>query len=114
MIPEPSTDERYYREAAHEMGIVWPPNHVIQLAVFSSIAQRAAVLKAADIARKPISTTDLLADLRLAGPQEFSVVLNFLADRVYEARLKDGRRLRDAMDFKQWLEELAEEARKPV
>jgi hypothetical protein len=40
-----------------------------------------------------------------AGPRD---LFNYLCDQVSEARLADGRRLRDETDFKAWLRELAE------
>jgi hypothetical protein len=43
---------------------------------------------------------------------DLHVTLNFLAEHVYASQLKDGQRLIDAMDFKAWLRELAEEASK--
>jgi hypothetical protein len=41
--------------------------------------------------------------------REAADLLLFLSEQVYEARLRDGGRLRDATDFKQWLLELAEQ-----
>jgi hypothetical protein len=54
-----------------------------------------------------MTPTELLASLAELGPQDFSVVLQFLADRVYESRLFDGSRIHDAVDFKLWLEQLS-------
>ena len=39
------------------------------------------------------------------------LLLSYLADHVYTAELKDGGKLRDAIDFTAWLRELADEAR---
>lgn len=47
-----------------------------------------------------------------AHPIDLHVTLNFLAEHVYASQLRDGQRLIDAMDFKAWLRELAEEASK--
>lgn len=56
---------------------------------------------------------DLLSELRifLVPQPDLHVLLNFLADRVYVARLSNGHQLQDATDFKQWLQELAKEAK---
>jgi hypothetical protein len=61
---------------------------------------------------------ELLCDLPL-GPGDTRHALlharlfvSYLADHVYTAELADGGKLRDAMDFTQWLRELADEARK--
>ena len=43
--------------------------------------------------------------------REYELILRLLAERVYTARLDDGRRIRDAMDFKEWLLEASEKAR---
>jgi hypothetical protein len=43
---------------------------------------------------------------------DLTVTLNFLAEHVHISQLRDGQRLIDAMDFKAWLRELAEEASK--
>jgi hypothetical protein len=78
-----------------------------------------------------MTAAELMADLKAMGPQELHVFLHYLADHLYEAELAGSRRdcvvafriglardkmqipkLRDAIDFKLWLEELAEAARK--
>jgi hypothetical protein len=42
--------------------------------------------------------------------REYALFLRLLAERVYTARLDDGRSLRDVMDFKEWLFEAADKA----
>jgi hypothetical protein len=42
--------------------------------------------------------------------REYEIFLRLLAERVYTARLDDGRRIRDAMDFKEWLLEASQKA----
>jgi hypothetical protein len=56
---------------------------------------------------------ELLSELRtyLAPQSDLHVLLLFLADRIVEARLADGGRIVDSTDCKQWLQELAKEAR---
>lgn len=55
-----------------------------------------------------MNARELIADLRLLGPQDLNVVFHYLAARVYDARLAGGLPLSDAHDFKLWLEELGE------
>jgi hypothetical protein len=118
VIHEPTSDERYYYAALREvMGpdYVRDPNISLPSAILSEIADRAAKMKREDMARqefgKPLSPKTVIAELRELGPQDFQVVMHFLAERVYQARLADGRKLRDVLDFKQWLEELGEEGK---
>lgn len=59
-----------------------------------------------------MTSAELICDLRIIGPQDLCVVLQYLADYLYEARLRDGSRLVDISDFKLWLEELSAEAKK--
>lgn len=54
---------------------------------------------------------ELIADLRLMGRQDFSIYLQYVADNLDRMQLANGRFLRDAIDFKQFLGELAEAAR---
>lgn len=54
---------------------------------------------------------ELISRLRACGPQELHVVFCYLADRVHEAELLNGSKLRDAGDFKQWLDELCAASR---
>lgn len=49
-----------------------------------------------------------MSDLRLLGPQDFRVLIHYLADHVYAARTQDGHRLLDLTDFNKWLQELAD------
>jgi hypothetical protein len=58
-----------------------------------------------------MTASDLISNLRQCGPQSLSVILHYIADRVYEAELPNGAALRDATDFKAWLVDLADEAR---
>jgi hypothetical protein len=58
-----------------------------------------------------LTPDQLVSDIRQLGPQEFHVILHYLADRVQEARLRDGRRILDQIDFEQWLKECAEVAK---
>lgn len=51
-----------------------------------------------------MTPTEIIEELAALGPQDFAVVLQFLADHVYPATL------RDATDFKRWLEELSKAA----
>lgn len=56
---------------------------------------------------------ELISDLRAIGdPQDLCVILQYLADYLYESRLANGMELTDAADFKMWLEELSAEAKK--
>jgi hypothetical protein len=105
-------DDRYILEARRE--ILGPdfarnPNLDVPAQTLSRIATRADELKRADRLRdREISMHELTSDLRALGQQDFSVALHYLADRVYYACLSTGGRLRDVMDVKQWLEEIAE------
>lgn len=54
-----------------------------------------------------MTPTEIIEELAALGPQDFAVVLQFLADHVYVAKLLDGTRLFDPVDFKTWLEELS-------
>lgn len=61
-----------------------------------------------------LAPADIVSGLQ-AGDAEFALkkadmrrVLLGLANSIYRARLKSGARLCDAIDFKRWLEELAE------
>jgi hypothetical protein len=114
MIPEPTSDERYLRAAKLELlgpDFVHDPNLHIPPDTLSRIMERADELKRANPPKPPIFSAELIAKLRELGPQDFNVVMHLLADHVYDARLRDGRHLRDAMDFKQWLQELGEEGK---
>jgi hypothetical protein len=51
---------------------------------------------------------EIIAKFRAMGPQNADVFFRWLANGVYEARLSDGVRLRDAADFAAWLRELAD------
>jgi hypothetical protein len=56
---------------------------------------------------------ELISNIHRMGKQDLCVVLQYLADRVYDARFPtiDGeRKLCDLIDFKLWLEELAKAA----
>jgi hypothetical protein len=61
-----------------------------------------------------MNARELIADLRLLGPQDPNVVFHYLAARVYDARLSNGLPLHDAHDFKLWLEELGEASKCPA
>lgn len=54
---------------------------------------------------------ELIAELRQLGPQDARVMFQFLADRVYQARLAGGGSIHDLSDFSAWLRELGEEAK---
>lgn len=60
---------------------------------------------------------DLIADLRVMGPPspalllELGVALHFFAERAPMARLENGSRIVDAIDVREWLEQLAKAAR---
>ena len=63
-----------------------------------------------------MTASELIAELRLMGPQDPNVIFQYLADHVYEAELPTSlngppRRVRDASDFREWLLELAEAAK---
>lgn len=58
-----------------------------------------------------MTPTELVDRLKACGPQELHIVFCYLADRAYEAELADGSKLRDASDFKQWLQELCAASR---
>jgi hypothetical protein len=65
-----------------------------------------------------MTLSDILSDLPL-GPGDsreallqFRLQMAYLADHVYSAELADGGRVRDAIDFAQWLRDLADETRK--
>jgi hypothetical protein len=58
-----------------------------------------------------MTPTELIAELRELGPQDTAVIFSFLADRVLEADLANGKMLLDVTDFEAWLRELAEAAR---
>lgn len=53
---------------------------------------------------------ELIATCSPSNRPMLATILRYLSQHVYEARLPDGQRLRDATDFKEWLEELAKEA----
>lgn len=55
-----------------------------------------------------MTAREIIAELRLCGPQSLAVILHFLADRAYEFRLADGKRITDVIDAAAWLRELAE------
>ena len=55
-----------------------------------------------------MTSRDLVAELRLLGPQDQNVIFAFIADHLYECRLNTGARLNDAMDFKLFLHEVSE------
>jgi hypothetical protein len=54
---------------------------------------------------------ELISALRSCGPQTLSVILHFIADRLYQAELNSGASLHDVTDFKIFLEECAEVAK---
>ena len=54
-----------------------------------------------------MTSAEVIEALRDLGPQDLNVVFTYLAERVPDVRLEDGRRLCDATDFQQWLHELA-------
>lgn len=56
--------------------------------------------------------TDVATVAALLPELSTSQVLTVLADHSYQARLANGGRLHDAIDFRCWLMELAEELRK--
>lgn len=58
-----------------------------------------------------MTARELIAEYRRCGPQELTVFLHFIADRVHELRFESGARLNDASDFAAMLRELAEAAR---
>ena len=58
-----------------------------------------------------MTAAELISDLQALGPQDLGVLLHYLADHLEEARMANGGRLIDQIDFKQWLQELAEAAR---
>lgn len=61
-----------------------------------------------------MTAPELIAELRaLGGSPDAARIFLHLAEHVYEARLANGARLLDASDFKEWLVELAEEAKIP-
>ena len=105
------TDEIYFHAAARELyGDAFVVTELTSPESLSKIAQRAAELKHEDEAStKPAA---VLAVIHPLARLEFGVFLAYLAKVLYEARLSDGRKLQDVMDFKQWLEELAEEAKR--
>jgi hypothetical protein len=55
---------------------------------------------------------ELIADYRALGQQDLNVLLQFIADHLYELRLSNGAYLYDGTDFKQAFVEMAEELRK--
>ena len=80
--------------------------------------QKALGSGAAEEVRGGMTASELIAGLRQVDPEffakrdEYRMLLRALANSIYRARLQSGGRLHDLIDFKQWLEELAEEARK--
>jgi hypothetical protein len=58
-----------------------------------------------------MTAEELVATLRMLGPQDASVIFTFLADHAYDSTLRSGQKLRDVTDFAIWLRELAEVAR---
>lgn len=58
-----------------------------------------------------MTAPELVRYLRAIGPQDWNVILHILADRLDESRLANGGRLIDQIDFKKWLEELADAGR---
>ena len=65
-----------------------------------------------------MTPSELIAELSALGPASLDpgllhtrLLLRYLADHVYEATLSNGGKLRDGLDFRHWLVELAEEAR---
>ena len=59
-----------------------------------------------------MTTVELIADYLHLGPQDLNVLLQFIADHLYELRLSNGAYLYDGTDFKQAFVEMAEELRK--
>lgn len=57
-----------------------------------------------------MTPAELIATCAPSSRSNVATILRYLSQQVYEAHLADGQRLRDATDFKQWLEELAKEA----
>lgn len=65
-----------------------------------------------------MTPTELVSKLVAVGPQDLAVVLQCIADNIYDARFFDGglqlndqRRLCDLTDVKTWLEQSARAAR---
>ena len=58
-----------------------------------------------------MTAVELISDLRLMGRQDFSVYVEYIAAKFDQVQLANGRFLRDGLDFKQFLEELAEAGR---
>lgn len=53
---------------------------------------------------------ELMEELKAVGPQDLAVTLKRIADAIYGAEL-NGHRATDAIDFKQYVDQLAEAAR---
>jgi|GEM_PF-6692405 len=62
--------------------------------------------------RIPITAPEIAAQLAMICPEDLYPALKLLAAHVYQARLRNGSRVLDASDCKEWLEELAEEAKR--
>jgi hypothetical protein len=54
-----------------------------------------------------MKAAELIAEFKRCGPQDLNVALSYIAERLYDSRLADGRRILDAMDMKQFLDECA-------
>jgi hypothetical protein len=109
-----SVDERYTRLAKLE--VLGPdyadnPNLILPQHTLVRILDRANQLKAEEVTKPLVQSWEIAADLRQLGQQNLGVVLRYIADRVYYARLRDGSRVCDVIDFKQLLEEIAEAIR---
>jgi hypothetical protein len=55
-----------------------------------------------------MNARDLVAELRLLGPQDKNVEYAFVADHLYQLRLNSGDRIDDVTDFKLLLHEISE------
>jgi tRNA(Ile2) C34 agmatinyltransferase TiaS len=58
-----------------------------------------------------MTISQLISDYRALGPQSENVLLEFIADHLYELRLANSARIIDPMDFKEALHDLAEALR---
>jgi hypothetical protein len=57
--------------------------------------------------RKP---AEFITELRELGPQDMSVILEFLGANLHKAEAHGGGRLNDRLDFALWLHDLSEAA----
>lgn len=58
-----------------------------------------------------MTAADFIAKLAPVEMERMSLIFDYLSHFTLEARLRNGRRLCDVMDFSLWLEELSEEAK---